>query len=94
MLPLFTFLVAGIGGGILVAGLTAFPVRRLDRALREFRERGFRGGIDAKSLGLSGELASTVTAINEMGGVSRRWILAGANARPSWERSRNRSRKA
>ena len=68
MLPLIAFLLAGVGGGILVAGLTALPVRRLDRALREFRERGFRGGIDAKSLGLGGELASTVKAINEMGG--------------------------
>jgi signal transduction histidine kinase len=68
MLPLVVFLVAGVVGGILVAGLTAFPVRRLDRALLEFRERGFRGGIDAKRLGLGGELASTVKAINEMGG--------------------------
>jgi PAS domain S-box-containing protein len=68
MLPLLAFLLAGVAGGILVAGLTALPVRRLDRALREFRERGFRGVIDAKRLGLSGELASTVKAINEMGG--------------------------
>jgi PAS domain-containing protein len=67
MLPLFVFLLAGVAGGILVAGLTALPVRRLDRALSEFRERGFRGGIDAKRLGLGGELASTVKAINEMG---------------------------
>ena len=68
MLPLFAFLLAGVGGGILVAGLTALPVRRLDRALREFKERGFRGGLDAKRLGFSGEFASTVMAINEMGG--------------------------
>lgn len=68
MLPLFTFLLAGVCGGILVAGLTALPVRRLDRALLEFRERGFRGGIDAKRLGLGGELESAVKAINEMGG--------------------------
>jgi signal transduction histidine kinase len=68
MLPLFAFLLAGVCGGILVAGLTAIPVRRLDRALRDFRERGFRGGIDAKRLGLGGELASAVSAINEMGG--------------------------
>ncbi len=68
MLPLLAFLAAGVGGGILVAGLTALPVRRLDRALRDFRERGFRGGIDAKRMGLGDELASTVSAINEMGG--------------------------
>jgi signal transduction histidine kinase len=68
MLPLMAFLLAGVAGGILVAALTALPVRRLDRALAEFRQRGFRGGIDAKSLGLGGELASTISAINEMGG--------------------------
>jgi signal transduction histidine kinase len=68
MLPLFAFMLAGVCGGILVAGLTALPVRRLDRALLEFRERGFRGGIDAKRLGLGSELASAVSAINEMGG--------------------------
>jgi len=66
MLPLFAFLFAGVCGGILVAALTAIPVRRLDRALSDFRERGFRGGLDAK--GLDGELASAVSAINEMGG--------------------------
>jgi signal transduction histidine kinase len=65
---LFAFLLAGVGGGILVAGLTALPVRRLDRALLEFRERGFRGGIDARRLGLGSEFASAVSAINEMGG--------------------------
>jgi len=68
MFPLFAFLLAGVGGGILVAGLTALPVRRLDRALVDFRDRGFRGGIDAERLGLGGELALTVKAINEMGG--------------------------
>ena len=61
-------LLAGVVGGILVAALTALPVRRLDRALHDFRERGFRGGIDAKRLGLGGELAAAVSAINEMGG--------------------------
>jgi len=68
MLPLFMFLLAGVAGGILVAALTALPVRRLDSALTDFRERGFRGGLDAKRLGLGGELASAVSAINEMGG--------------------------
>lgn len=68
MLPLFTFLLAGVCGGILVAGLTALPVRRLDRALMDFKQRGFRGALDPKTLGLGGELAATVSAINEMGG--------------------------
>jgi signal transduction histidine kinase len=68
MLPLLTFLLAGIGAGLLVAGLTALPVRRLDRALSDFRERGFRGRLNVEDLGLGGEMAATVRAINEMGG--------------------------
>jgi len=65
---LFVFLLAVVAGGLLVSGLTALPVRRLDRALRAFRERGFRGDLDVDKLGLGGEMASTVRAINEMGG--------------------------
>jgi signal transduction histidine kinase len=68
MIPLVAFLLAAVVGGLLVAGLTALPVRRLDRALLEFRKRGFRGGLDAARLGLGSELASAVSAINEMGG--------------------------
>ena len=68
MLPLVSLLLAGVVVGILVAALTALPVRRLDRALAEFRDRGFRGRLDADRLGLGNELASTVSAINEMGG--------------------------
>ena len=68
MVQLLTFLVAGIGAGLLVAALTALPVRRLDRALAEFRERGFRGRLNVEGLGLGGEMAATVRAINEMGG--------------------------
>jgi two-component system, NtrC family, sensor histidine kinase HydH len=68
LVPLGALLLAGIVSGLLVAGLTALPVRRLDRALAKFREAGFRGRIDAERLGLGGELASAVTAINEMGG--------------------------
>jgi signal transduction histidine kinase len=67
MLPLFAFLLAGVVGGILVAGLTALPVRRLDRALHDFRERGFRGGIDAKRLGLGGELGGRLEALDSRG---------------------------
>ena len=65
---LFAFLLAVVAGGLLVSGLTALPVRRLDRALRAFRERGFRGDLDIEKLGLGGEMASAVRAINEMGG--------------------------
>lgn len=66
--PLLAFGAAVVVGGLAVGLLTALPVRRLDRALREFRARGYRGPIDAKALGLEGELAQTVSAINEMGG--------------------------
>ena len=62
------FLVVVVAGGLLVSGLTALPVRRLDRALRAFRERGFQGDLDVEKLGLGGEMASAVRAINEMGG--------------------------
>ena len=68
MLPLVSLLLAGVASGLLVAALTALPVRRLDRAITKFREAGFRGRLDPKRLGLGGELASAVTAINEMGG--------------------------
>lgn len=65
---LVLFVVTIVGGGILVAALIALPVRRLDWALREFRARGFRGGLDVERLGLRGDLASTAEAISEMGG--------------------------
>jgi len=65
---LSVFLLAVVAGGLLVSGLTALPVRRLDRALHAFRERGFRGDLDIDKLGLGGEMASAVRAINEMGG--------------------------
>jgi signal transduction histidine kinase len=68
LVPLLTFLVAGVASGLLVAALTALPVRRLDKALAKFREGGFRGRLDAERLGLGSELAAAVTAINEMGG--------------------------
>src|SRR6185295_19146429 len=62
------FLFAIAAGGILTAALTGLPVRKLERALSAFRERGFRGPIDADRLGLDGELTTAVRAINEMGG--------------------------
>jgi PAS domain S-box-containing protein len=62
------FIAAIAGGGILTAALTGLPVRKLERALAAFRERGFRGPIDADRLGLDGELTGAVRAINEMGG--------------------------
>lgn len=66
--PLLPFLLAGVMASVLVAAWTAFPVRRLVRALDEYRDRGYRGGLDTKGLDLPGELAAAVRAINEMGG--------------------------
>ncbi len=68
MLPVLLFVAAGALGGLVAAPVPPCPVRRLDRALLAFRQRGFRGGLDAKSLGLGQELAEAVSAINEMGG--------------------------
>ena len=48
MLP---FLVAGVMASVLIAAWAAFPVRRLVRALEDYRARGFQGGFDARSLG-------------------------------------------
>lgn len=65
MLP---FLVAGVMASVLIAAWAAFPVRRLVRALEDYRARGFQGGFDAGSLGLPGDLDPAVRAISEMGG--------------------------
>ncbi|HEX4823153.1 MAG TPA: ATP-binding protein [Candidatus Polarisedimenticolaceae bacterium] len=68
MRPLFIFLLVGVASGLLMAAITAVPVRRLDRALTKFRAGGFRGRLDAERLGLGSGLESAVSAINEMGG--------------------------
>jgi signal transduction histidine kinase len=68
VLPLVLYLGAVAGGGVFIAALTGLPVRRLDRALREFRARGFRGGLHVGGEELQPEFASAVRAINEMGG--------------------------
>ena len=65
--PLILFFIAVLGGGIFVALITTLPVRRLERVFAEYRERGFRGGLDPKRK-LSGDLKETVEAIREMGG--------------------------
>lgn len=66
--PLVLFVV-GVGlGGLGLAAFSVAPVRRLERAVGEFRRRGFRGGIDTGRLGRRSELAATVQAINELGG--------------------------
>lgn len=63
---LIVLVAAVAAGGLVVAGLAALPVRRLDRAIRDFRERGFRGKLEVDGLG--SELAGAAKAINEMGG--------------------------
>jgi signal transduction histidine kinase len=65
---LLPFLVSAVMASVLVAAWTAFPVRRLVRAVEEYRARGFRGGLDPERLGLDGDLASAARAISEMGG--------------------------
>ena len=65
--PLILFLALALGGGIVIALVTTLPVRRLERVFAEFRQRGFRGGLDPKRQ-LTGDLKQTVEAIREMGG--------------------------
>jgi signal transduction histidine kinase len=60
-------LISVVMASVLVAAWTAFPVRRLVKAVDEYRARGFRGGLDSKRLGLEGDLASAARAISEMG---------------------------
>jgi PAS domain S-box-containing protein len=62
------FLLAAVIGGIALAALTGLPVRRLERALSDFRARGYRGGLDAASFGLPKDLATAAEAISELGG--------------------------
>ena len=66
--PLLLFLGAAVVGGVLLAALSGLPVKRLERALAEFRARDFKGGIDLKEAGLGRDLGSAVQAINELGG--------------------------
>lgn len=68
VVPLLVFVAAVVAGALLVNSFTVVPVRRLERAIREFRKRGFRGGLDVSKLGLGSEFASTVSTINELGG--------------------------
>ena len=66
--PLMLFLAVAVGGGILLAALTGVPVRRMERALEDFRARGFKGGLDPGLASLPKDLASTVQAVSELGG--------------------------
>lgn len=67
-LPLILFIAAVAIGGVLISALTVQPVRKLSKALSEYKARGFRGGLKADSLAKSGDMADTVRAINELGG--------------------------
>jgi signal transduction histidine kinase len=62
---LAVFLAAGLAVGVLMAVLTGLPARRLEKALGDFRARGFKGGFDPKP---GKELEPAVEAISEMGG--------------------------
>jgi len=66
--PLILFLAVAVVGGVLIAALSGLPVRRLEKALEDFRNRDFKGGLDPKHVGLEKDLGSAVRAINELGG--------------------------
>ncbi len=65
--PLLLFLAFAVGGGILLAGITFVPVRRMDRAFAAFRARGFTGSRDLEAQLPSG-FERTAEAIRELGG--------------------------
>ncbi len=67
-IPVLIFLVLIGFGSLVVAAVSSQSVRRLDRALDEYRKRGFEGGLQAEKLAKKGELAGAVRAISEMGG--------------------------
>ncbi len=64
-------------GSLLIAAVTGRSVRGLDKALAEWRERGFEGGLQAGKLAEKGELAGTVRTISEMGGKLERLTREG-----------------
>jgi PAS domain S-box-containing protein len=64
-------------GSLLIAAVTGRSVRGLDKALVEYRERGFQGGLQAGKLAEKGELAVTVRTISEMGGKLERLTQEG-----------------
>lgn len=66
--PLLLFFVVTVLSGFALAMMTGLPVRRLERALDDFRRRGYRGGIDTTGASLPSDLESTVRAISELGG--------------------------
>jgi signal transduction histidine kinase len=66
--PLILFIVLAVGGGILLAALTGWPVRRMERALADYAARGFKGGIDTAKVSLPKDLAMTLQAVSELGG--------------------------
>jgi signal transduction histidine kinase len=66
--PLILFLGVAVVGGVLIAALSGLPVRRLEKALEEFRARDFKGRLDPKRVGLEKDLGSAIRAINELGG--------------------------
>jgi signal transduction histidine kinase len=68
MLPATLFLALVAVGSLFTAALSVWPVRGLERALADYRARGYRGGLKAGRLARRGELADTVRAITELGG--------------------------
>lgn len=67
-LPVVVLVIAMAAGSLLIAAIISRPVRRVERAVREYRARGFRGGLQVGGLGQGDGLAATVEAFNELGG--------------------------
>jgi signal transduction histidine kinase len=66
--PLIALLALAGAGGLVITLFAIGPIRRLDRALEEYRRKGYRGDFRETSSGLGREFASTVEAISELGG--------------------------
>lgn len=64
--PLIAFLGVAALGSILVAVLSGVPVRRLERALDDYRKRGFKGELVPEPSKLPPELAGTARTITEL----------------------------
>lgn len=65
--PLTILLGVVAAGSLVVSALTGWPVRKLDRALRDYRARGYEGRFELPGVGSGTGLASTITAISELG---------------------------
>ena len=66
--PVIWFLGVTALGAIWIAWLSGLPIRRLERAVEDFRERDYRGGLGAEPLAFGGDFSRAIRALNELGG--------------------------